>query len=128
MQQARKYKKKINRKNPSIEINEVQSLKTYVNHKLMLDKSVRKSMITAFFILLIALCVKTYTMTSNIHQQKKRLEELSTEKYSLELVRDDYKKKLEDSIDLEEIKRYAFESLGMKNAPDDKVIKIDVDK
>ncbi|MDO4594204.1 MAG: septum formation initiator [Tissierellia bacterium] len=125
---AKRYKKEIPVKKAKISVNKAHSRNTYIEYTIKKDRNFRRLLTVICLVFIFSLSVKSYMSYNEIVKRENRLKELNDESYSLSLIRDDLNKKLEDTIDLSEIKRYAFENLGMRNADSDNIVEINVDR
>ncbi|MDY3738754.1 MAG: hypothetical protein SOZ89_06490 [Peptoniphilaceae bacterium] len=95
--------------------------KDYIKTAITNDKKIKMIVIILFISLSLILSALVFEKFTNLKNKTKQLKNLNDEVYVLNFKRDAISKKLSDSLDLEEIKKYAYEELNMRNSTDEEI-------
>ncbi|MCI5840118.1 MAG: hypothetical protein MRZ81_06180 [Peptoniphilaceae bacterium] len=95
--------------------------KDYIKTAITNDKKIKMIVIILFISLSLILSALVFGKFTNLKNKTKQLKNLNDEVYVLNFKRDAISKKLSDSLDLEEIKKYAYEELNMRNSTDEEI-------
>lgn len=92
------------------------------------DRRFRSNLFAILIISLAIMASMLFNSKKNLTNIKNEYNNLESQYVSYELTRDRLKTKLESSIDLKEIQRYAMEELNMVYANDDNTVYVNVNR
>lgn len=115
----RRLKVKDDRK--AIKLKKIQALKKR-------DRKFRLALSTFTLIFVLSLSAISLIKTNNLKAKRFEYNTLQADIVSYELQRDRLSEKLENTIDLNRIQRYALEDLGMVYKDDTNTVKLNVDR
>ncbi len=124
-QKSRKSKKKI-------KLTVKDDRRNYRNKKVNTFKirDRRMRLVTSFLtvVILLTLLSLSFLKKSHLNNKKNEYNSLQADNLSLQLQKDRLYEKLESSIDLNRIQRYALEELGMVYKDENNTVKVNVDR
>ena len=124
-QKSRKTKKKI-------KLTVKDDRRNYRNKKVNTFKirDRRMRLVTSFLtvVILLTLLSLSFLKKSHLNNKKNEYNSLQADNLSLQLQKDRLYEKLESSIDLNRIQRYALEELGMVYKDENNTVKVNVDR
>lgn len=131
MQALRKVKIKNNnlkRKRLIINSTNESLLKMKVKNLRIQDKRMKRKALIFFFIGISAITFNVFSTKSKLNSAKIEYNNLDSQYMSYDLTRTRLKTELEDSIDLQEIQRYAREELGMVSRNSKNTVYVNVNR
>lgn len=122
--------KQNNKKEKKLSLHDQTTYESKIRCKKLMkaDRKFRANILALLFLSFIIMGFTTINNYIKLNKMRNEYNGLQSEYTSYSLTRDRLKKDLDDSIDLEEIQRYAIEELGMVYENKDNIVYLDIDR
>lgn len=122
--------KNINKKRKRLKVHSSRRTRKEIKYNkcLQKDKKIKRNLLILTALAINFMVIFTFKSYIQLNNSIKEYNNLKSQYTSYQLTRDRLNVKLEDSIDLKEIQRYAMENLAMVYENDDRVVYLDIDR